>query len=36
MIGEGFREWFKAPSYEEGFGVDGGLQGRTLHKNNPK
>ena len=23
MIGEGFREWFEAPSYEEGVGVDG-------------
>jgi len=25
MIGEGFREWFEAPSYEEGVGVDGGF-----------
>ena len=25
-IGEGFREWSEAPSYEEGVGVDGGLQ----------
>ena len=23
MIGEGFREWFEAPSYKEGVGVDG-------------
>ena len=26
-IGEGFREWSEAPSYEEGVGVDGVLQG---------
>ena len=32
MIGEGFREWFEAPSYEEGVGVDGGLQGIALQK----
>jgi hypothetical protein len=25
-IGEGFGEWSEAPSYEEGVGVDGGLQ----------
>ncbi len=24
-IGEGFRKWFEAPSYEEGVGVDGGF-----------
>jgi len=30
MIGEGFGEWFEAPSYEEGVGVDGGLQGAAL------
>ena len=24
-IGEGFREWSEAPSYEEGVGVDGGF-----------
>jgi hypothetical protein len=29
MIGERFREWFEAPSYEEGVGVDGGWQGFT-------
>ena len=32
MIGEGFREWFKAPSYEEGVGVDGEQQGSALQK----
>ena len=32
MIGEGFGEWFEAPSYEEGVGVDGGLQGEALNK----
>jgi hypothetical protein len=32
MIGEGFREWFEAPSYEEGVGVDGGLQGMPCEK----
>jgi len=26
-IGERFREWFEAPSYEEGVGVDGGTEG---------
>ena len=26
-IGEGFREWFEAPSYEEGVGVDGVSEG---------
>ena len=26
MIGGRFREWFEAPSYEEGVGVDGVLQ----------
>ena len=26
MIGEGFREWFEAPSYEEGVGVVGESQ----------
>lgn len=26
-IGEGFREWSEAPSYEEGVGVDGGAEG---------
>ena len=25
-IGEGFGKWSEAPSYEEGVGVDGGLQ----------
>ena len=25
-IGEGFREWSEAPSYEEGVGVDGVVQ----------
>ena len=25
MIGEGLGEWFEAPSYEEGVGVDGGF-----------
>jgi hypothetical protein len=29
-IGEGFGEWSEAPSYEEGVGVDGGLQGSAL------
>ena len=32
MIGEGFREWFEAHSYEEGVGVDGGSQGNALQK----
>ena len=27
MIGEGLGEWFEAPSYEEGVGVDGGPAG---------
>jgi hypothetical protein len=27
MIGEGFREWFEAHSYEEGVGVVGRSQG---------
>ena len=31
-IGEGFREWSEAPSYEEGVGVDGGQQGSALQK----
>ena len=31
-IGEGFREWSEAPSYEEGVGGDGGQQGRALQK----
>ena len=26
-IGEGFREWSEAPSYEEGVGDDGGAEG---------
>ena len=26
-IGEGFGEWSEAPSYEEGVGVDGSMQG---------
>ena len=26
-IGEGFREWSEAPSYEEGVGVDGVSEG---------
>jgi len=29
-IGEGLGEGFEAPSYEEGVGVDGSLQGKTL------
>jgi hypothetical protein len=32
-IGERFREWSEAPSYEEGGGVDGDPQGNALHKN---
>ena len=32
MIGEGFGEWFEAPSYEEGVGVDGRSQGIALQK----
>ena len=38
MIGEGFREWFEAPSYEEGVGVVGkmvpslGKEGRVVVK----
>ena len=32
MIGEGFRERFEAPSYEEGVGVDGETCRGTLHK----
>ena len=31
-IGEGFGEWSEAPSYEEGVGVDGTMQGATLQK----
>ena len=31
-IGEGFREWSEAPSYEEGVGGDGGQQGSALQK----
>ena len=27
MIGEGLGEWFEAPSYEEGVGVDGVSEG---------
>ena len=29
-IGEGFREWSEAPSYEEGVGGDGEQQGKAL------
>ena len=32
MIGEGFREWFEAPSYEEGVGVDGEPAGSACEK----
>ena len=31
-IGERFREWFEAPSYEEGVGDDGRWQGSALQK----
>ena len=31
-IGKGFGKRFEAPSYEEGVGDDGKLQGFTLHK----
>ena len=31
-IGERFGEWSEAPSYEEGVGGDGGLQGFDLQK----
>ena len=30
MIGEGLGEWFEAPSYEEGVGVDGKIRGPAL------
>jgi len=33
MIGKGFGKRFEAPSYEEGVGVDGRMQGMTLQKN---
>ena len=29
-IGEGLGEWFEAPSYEEGVGVDGKIRGPAL------
>ena len=29
-IGEGLGEWFEAPSYEEGVGVDGKIRGQAL------
>jgi hypothetical protein len=29
-IGEGLGEWFEAPSYEEGVGVDGKIRGLAL------
>ena len=32
MIGEGCREWFEAPSYEEGVGVDGEPAGAACLK----
>ena len=32
MIGEGFGEWFEAPSYEEGVGVDGRTEGLPSEK----
>ena len=32
MIGEGFGEWFEAPSYEEGVGVDGSPEGLPSEK----
>ncbi len=32
MIGKGFGKRFEAPSYEEGVGVDGRLQGTALSK----
>jgi hypothetical protein len=32
MIGKGFGKRFEAPSYEEGVGVDGRMQGMTLQK----
>ena len=31
-IGERFREWFEAPSYEEGVGVDGEAEGSPSEK----
>ena len=31
-IGEGFGEWFEAPSYEEGVGVDGSPEGLPSEK----
>ena len=31
-VGEGFGEWFEAPSYEEGVGVDGGTEGLPSEK----
>ena len=31
-IGERFREWFEAPSYEEGVGVDGRAEGLPSEK----
>ena len=30
MIGGRFGEWFEAPSYEEGVGVDGKIRGQAL------
>ena len=35
MIGEGLGEWFEAPSYEEGVGVDGSLAGESLLYSRP-
>ena len=32
MIGEGLGEWFEAPSYEEGVGVDGSLEALPSEK----
>ena len=32
MIGEGFGEWFEAPSYEEGVGDDGRPEGLPSEK----
>ena len=32
MIGGRFREWFEAPSYEEGVGVDGNHAGIACKK----
>ena len=31
-IGERFREWFEAPSYKEGVGVDGETEGLPSEK----